>query len=320
MSICVVTGASGFVAGELIHQLFQKGYTVRGTVRSLSRSAPLQETFPNLILHEADLLKDGSFDDCIKGATYVFHTASPFLTSWVDPQKDLVDPAVNGTLNVLSSIEKNLDTVKKVVITSSAAAILQQHHDQDPNKVWSEEDWNTTSSLTEGPYRYSKYLAEKAAWDWWKGKEDKVKLTVINPCFVLGVPHHKRTESVSINTMVEMLNGKLKEKGCPTACYGMVDIRNVAQAHIACIENENASGRYLLSSALAVPQLEIANILRKHFPDYPLPEKQNGEITYVPRYSQEKTKKLGIEFYPEEDTIVWMAKGIIDLGYLENTA
>lgn len=39
-----------------------------------------------LDLYEADLLKEGSFDEVIKDADYVFHTASPFLRSCEDPQ------------------------------------------------------------------------------------------------------------------------------------------------------------------------------------------------------------------------------------------
>lgn len=127
---------------------------------------------------------------------------------------------------MLASVEKNLDTIKKVVITSSAAAVVHQHPPEDSthisslsvlhipeDKVWTEEDWNTTSSLTAGPYRLSKYLAETAAWDWAKGKEDKVKLLTVNPCFVLGVPRHKRTDGVSITTLVRMLDGTTKESG-----------------------------------------------------------------------------------------------------------
>lgn len=102
MSVAVVTGAAGFVAGELIHQLLEKGYTVRGTVRSIEKAKDLQEAFPQLILYEADLLKEGSFDEAFKGADFVFHTASPFLRSWSDPQKDFVDPALLGTKNVPS--------------------------------------------------------------------------------------------------------------------------------------------------------------------------------------------------------------------------
>lgn len=71
----------------------------------------------------------------------VFHTASPFRINVNDPQKDLVDPALNGTKNVLppldaflsdsqleilqvlAAVEKS-STVKVVVVTSSVAAIL----------------------------------------------------------------------------------------------------------------------------------------------------------------------------------------------------
>eukprot|EP00877_Chromochloris_zofingiensis_P006214 jgi/Chrzof1/1846/Cz10g23150.t1 len=71
--IAVVTGASGYIATELIKQLLSKGYTVRGTVRSVankekvSHLEKLNQALPgNLTLYEADLLKQGSFDAATK--------------------------------------------------------------------------------------------------------------------------------------------------------------------------------------------------------------------------------------------------------------
>ena len=62
--VVVVTGATGFVASELVKQLLAKGYTVRGTVRSLQNKDKVQhleklgQAMPgHLTLHEADLLK-----------------------------------------------------------------------------------------------------------------------------------------------------------------------------------------------------------------------------------------------------------------------
>ena len=62
--IAVVTGAGGFVATELINQLLSKGYTVRGTVRSVSDASKVQhltklgDALPGkLELREADLLQ-----------------------------------------------------------------------------------------------------------------------------------------------------------------------------------------------------------------------------------------------------------------------
>eukprot|EP01126_Amoeba_proteus_P055467 TRINITY_DN688_c0_g1_i5.p1 TRINITY_DN688_c0_g1~~TRINITY_DN688_c0_g1_i5.p1 ORF type:complete len:215 (+),score=35.74 TRINITY_DN688_c0_g1_i5:101-745(+) len=210
--LVAVTGASGYVAGELISQLIERGYTVRGTVRNLEKARDVQSVFPSLQLFEADLLREGSFDECFTGVEYVFHTASPFLHSWNDPEQDLILPAVNGTRNVLASVERNLHTIKKVVVTSSGAAIVQQVV-EDKSKVWSEEDWNTTSTIKDSPYRLSKSLAEKEAWNWYQGKEDRVKLLTVNPCFVLGSPRYRRTDSVSIVSCMNILNGTFKATG-----------------------------------------------------------------------------------------------------------
>lgn len=75
-----------YIASELCKQLLEKGYNVRGTVRSLKAKEKIQhlvnlgDALPGkLTLHEADLLLEGSFDDVVKGADLVFHTASPFF-------------------------------------------------------------------------------------------------------------------------------------------------------------------------------------------------------------------------------------------------
>ena len=60
----------------------------------------------------------------LQGADYVFHMASPFLASWEDTQKELVEPALHGTSSVLESVAKSKDTIKRVVLTSSFAGIL----------------------------------------------------------------------------------------------------------------------------------------------------------------------------------------------------
>lgn len=121
-----VTGVTGFVAQELVKQLLSKGYNVRGTLRSAvdsPRACSLQQAVSHLPgtleLFQADLLQDGSFDDAIAGANYVYHVASPFFIQSDNPQKDLIDPAVQGTKNVLASVAKHKGTVKRCVVTSS---------------------------------------------------------------------------------------------------------------------------------------------------------------------------------------------------------
>lgn len=124
--VVCITGISGYIATELCKQLLEKGYTVRGTVRSLKNAQKVEhlkklgDALPGkLELFEADLMVGGSFDNVMDGVDYVFHTASPYSFSVEDPQKDLVDPALKGTNNVLNSVAKHKETIKRVVLTSS---------------------------------------------------------------------------------------------------------------------------------------------------------------------------------------------------------
>ncbi|KAL0041600.1 hypothetical protein WJX79_008914 [Trebouxia sp. C0005] len=203
----VVTGASGFVASEVVKELLIKGWNVRGTVRSLSKHEKvahleaLGKALPGkLTLHEADLLKKGSFDQVVKGADYVFHMASPFLAEWNDTQKELVEPALEGTTTVLESVAKSKDTIRRVVLTSSFAAALKMKSGPSNGKLYTEEDWNTDSEADkEGGYMYSKTVAEKKAWE--VSKKEGFELATIMPSLVLGPVTGTRPDGTSINVM-----------------------------------------------------------------------------------------------------------------------
>eukprot|EP01094_Clydonella_sp_ATCC50884_P025711 TRINITY_DN686_c0_g1_i2.p1 TRINITY_DN686_c0_g1~~TRINITY_DN686_c0_g1_i2.p1 ORF type:complete len:306 (-),score=85.87 TRINITY_DN686_c0_g1_i2:431-1309(-) len=218
-AIVAVTGASGYIAGSVIASLLERGYKVRGTVRALAnadKTAHLRERFPGIELFEADLLKDGSFKACFEGADYVMHTASPFQLQVQDPQKDLIDPALHGTENVVSTALAT-PSVKRIVVTSSVAAVVGEERKEG---VYTEEDWNMDSSLELNPYRYSKRLAEKRAWALVEEQQrpegaPRVTLTCINPSFVLGPPHSERSDSTSVAIVKAILNGSMKVQPCP---------------------------------------------------------------------------------------------------------
>jgi len=315
-TVCV-TGASGYIATELIKQLLDKGYTVHGTVRNLTddnKVKHLKDLFPTLKLFEADLLKEGSFDKAIEGVSYVAHVASPFQTSVEDPQKDLIDPAVSGTKNVLASVAK-FNTVKRVVVTSSVAAIASETPKE--GQVFSETDWNTTSTIENNPYRLSKTLAEKEVWAWAE-QHPKVGVVTILPAFVVGPPLSDRTDATSIKIIKALLDGTDKKNGgTAPAAFAVVDVRDVAKAHVEALEKEQASGRYLVCTTYGVPRIEMANALRKEFPDWPIPEQTKGEIKVVPKQNVDRTlNHLGFTFdHPSpEKSVVEMAKKLVELG------
>ncbi|KAG7947909.1 hypothetical protein I3843_14G118500 [Carya illinoinensis] len=87
-----------------------------------------------LHLFKENLLEEGSFDTAIQGCEGVFHTASPFYLDVKDPEAELLDPAVKGTLNVLNSCTKSA-SVRQVVLTSSIAAVANNGRPRTPDVV-----------------------------------------------------------------------------------------------------------------------------------------------------------------------------------------
>ena len=276
----LVTGATGYVASWLVKQLLENGITVHAAVRNpenKSKVAHLDEiatkTKGTIKYFKSDLMQPGSYAEAMQGCELVYHTASPFTMDVKDPQKDLVDPAVKGTQNVLETANAT-PSVKRVVITSSCAAIYTDASDIEkaPNGVLTEEVWNTTSSLDYQPYSYSKTLAEKKAWEINKA-QTQWDLVTINPSFVLGpMLNAGGTTSESFNILKQIGDGTMK-MGVPKMGIGLVDVRDVADAHFKAGFVPAAQGRYI-TSAHNTDFLELAeNLLPKYGDKFPLPKK-----------------------------------------------
>jgi len=240
----LVTGAAGFVASHVVSLLLARGYTVRGTVRSLAKVkdlAPLRAlpgAAERLELVEADLLSAAAFEAAAVGCEIVIHTASPYTLDAKDPQRDLVDPAVQGTENVLAACKK-AGTVRRVVLTSSMAAITDE---PEGDRVLTENDWNTRSTLERNPYYLSKTLAERAAWAFVERERPGFDLVVINPFLIIG-PSIGPSLNTSNQLFVDLLKGTYP--GVMNLTWGFVDVRDVAEAHVRAMENDAASGRYV---------------------------------------------------------------------------
>ncbi|CAL8462007.1 g1538 [Coccomyxa elongata] len=311
---CVVTGATGYIASELVKQLLEKGYNVKGSVRSLNNKEKIQHlinlgaAFPGkLTLHEADLLSDGSFDDIVKGTDLVFHTASPFVIRGIeDPQIDLVDPAVKGTKNVIGAAMKSKDSVRRVVLTSSTAAVVKNRKGPGNGSLYTEEDWNDESSLTESPYMYSKAQAERAAWD--MAKEAGLDLVTINPSLVLGPVLTSRADATSIILMkefVENTEGSMLPR--------QVDVRDVARAHVLAAEVATAKGRFIVSHESTVSTKFLSDILSEHFPQYRFPAGEDTPSIKTLDNSKVRTQ-LGLQLRPLKETYIDMVTTLIQQG------
>jgi len=273
----MVTGATGYVAGRLVERLLNEGLTVHAPIRNPNNKDKLKylnqlaEKSPGEIKYfQADLLEEGSYLKAMQGCSVVFHTASPFLLEIKDAQKELVDPALKGTRNVLDSVNK-VDSVKKVVLTSSCAAIYGDTIDllQLEGQTLTEENWNETSTLSHQPYSYSKTVAEKEAWKI-VGKQERWKLITINPSFVLGPGINPFATSESFSVMKQMSDGTMK-MGTPYFEIGVIDVRDLAEAHFRAGFITNTKGRYIISGR-NTSLLELGLVLRKEFKGYPFPK------------------------------------------------
>ena len=275
----MVTGATGYVAGQLIKRLLGEGLTVHGTVRNPNKKEKLkyldkiaENSSGSIKYFKADLLEEGAFFEAMQECQIVFHTASPFIVQVKDPQRDLVDPAVNGTANVLESVNQT-ESVKRVVLTSSCASIYGDNKDilSYPNQIMTEENWNTTSSLKHNPYSFSKVQAERKAWEINK-QQDRWDLVVINPSFVMGPGINPNGTSESFSFMKQYGDGTMK-MGAPRIGMGYVDVRDVAEAHFRAAFTPSAKGRYITSSE-SLDFVKIADLLREEYGDkYPIPKR-----------------------------------------------
>jgi dihydroflavonol-4-reductase len=249
-TLVTVTGASGFIGLHCVRELLERGFRVRGTLRNLATAPSLRrallplEPGDRLEFCAAELLADGGWAEALAGARYVLHVASPLPKKPPKHEDELVRPAREGVLRVLAA--SRAAGVARVVMTSSAAAITSGR-ERTPDHVFDEHDWSDLSRPM-GAYEKSKTLAEKAAWDFVR-EGGAPELVALNPVYVLG-PSLTGADNTSNEIVGKLLRREFP--GCPRLEFPLVDVRDVAKAHVLAMLAPAAAGeRFLLVSDTA---------------------------------------------------------------------
>ncbi|GGG57940.1 SDR family oxidoreductase [Paenibacillus radicis (ex Gao et al. 2016)] len=266
--LVLVTGGSGFIAVHIILKLLQKGFHVRTTLRTMSRQDEVKAmlksggvtNFSGLSFIQTDLSSDKNWGEAVKGAEYVIHVASPTPNKIYKNENEMIQPAREGVLRVLSAA-RDAD-VKRVVLTSAFGAIGVGHHNH--KGPFTEEDWSNINAKIH-PYQKSKTIAEQSAWEFIRKEGNGLELAAVNPVGVMG-PILGNDYSHSNDSVRRMLEGKLKY--VPKIYSDYVDVRDVADLHILAMLRPEANGeRFIASSSENISMLEVANILKKHLGD-----------------------------------------------------
>ncbi|KAG2255138.1 hypothetical protein Bca4012_091692 [Brassica carinata] len=304
--VVCVTGASGYIASWIVKLLLLRGYTVKATVRDpkdqkkTDHLLALDGARERIQLFKASLLEEGYFEHAIDGCDAVFHTASPVKIIATDPQAELIEPAVKGTINVLATCTK-VSSVKRVILTSSMATLHSPNFPLGPNVLLDETTFSDPSVCEEEKQWYilSKTLAENAAWTF--AKDNNLDLVIMNPGLVIG-PVLQPTINFSVDVVIDFIKGK---NTFNRKHHRLVDVRDVALAHIKALETPSAKGRYIIDAPMIVTTEEIEKILREFFPDLCIAHENEdidlNSMTY--KVNVEKVKSLGIEFTPTETSL-----------------
>ncbi len=343
MTTVLLTGASGYIGKHIALELLNQGYTVRASVRSLSKSAEvINAVTPHLLdaskldtrltFIELDLEKDAGWDSALNGIDVLMHTASPFPIASPKDENDLIRPAVEGTLRALNAA--HAAGVKRVILTSSNAAVYGCELPAG-KKEYDETLWTDVNHpIGRGAYTKSKTLAERAAWEFIKNQAPEIELTTINPVLVTGAPLDNNFGS-SISVVERILKGK--DPMLPDLMFSIVDVRDVAKMHVASIKNDATKGERILAASETISFVGIAKFLKSIYPSSKVKTMQaptalvrllslfDGEIKSVlpmlgkPMItSGEKAKELfGMIFIPVEVSLRESADYLVKNGFIK---
>jgi nucleoside-diphosphate-sugar epimerase len=276
----LVTGASGFIGLHCVRELLEQGYRVRGTLRTPAREPSLRDVLAKRVdvgdrleFVTSDLTRDDGWGEAVAGCRYVLHVASPLPRELPKHEDEIIVPAREGTLRVLRAASDS--GVERVVLTSSVAAIAAGH-ERDGAHVFDENDWSILEGIP--PYEKSKTIAERAAWDFVDGlvENRRIELVAINPGLVLG-PILEEDYGTSAEAIGKLMRREFP--GCPRLGWPLVDVRDVASAHVAAMTEPDAAGQRFCCCVEFLWMSEIAAILNTHFakrgyriPTRPLPD------------------------------------------------
>ncbi len=333
----LVTGGTGYIAGELIKQLLKRDWTIHTTVRDKAKSEQaIFERFgqpgERLKVFQVELMSDAGWAEANAGCTHVAHVASPIAASTPKHEDDMIVPAREGTLRALRFAKEA--GVKRFVQTSSMAAIAYGRSEME--YTVDQDDWTDIDHPDVYPYVKSKTIAERAARDWMAEHGDGMEFVSVNPAMVLG-PVDSADFSASVEAVKQLLDGSMPM--APDLGFSIVDNRDIADLHVKCLETPGIAGGRFPAGGPFMKMIDVGAVLRDNLgqnarkvPKRVMPgwmvsilslfnegvrsiKSELGKSRHVDAGHTEET--LGWSMRPAEETIVECANSLVEHGVVK---
>ena len=226
----LVTGATGFIGGNLVRELLKQGFQVKALARKNSDRRNIDGLEIDVAV--GDLRDKVSLEHALEGCDVLFHVAAAY-TFWTPDPAAVYETNVQGTENILTVAGDA--GIQKVVYTSTESTIGIEGHE-----LGSEEAEATLESLS-GHYKKSKLLAERVAL---RMCDQGLPLTVVNPTMPMGPWDTKPTPTGQV--IVDFLNGKMP--AYVNTGLNVIGVEDVVRGHILALEKGRIGERYILGN------------------------------------------------------------------------
>jgi dihydroflavonol-4-reductase len=224
----LVTGATGFVGWHVARKLLERGEKVRALVRDPARLKELED----VEVVEGDLRDPESLVRAVEGCGVVYHVAADYRLWTRDPQ-EMFRSNVDGTRHLFEAAQRT--GIERLVYTSTVGCI------GIPKEGIGDEQTPVSIDDMQGPYKRSKFLAERLALDF-AGRGFPV--VIVNPTAPVGDHDFKPTPTGKM--VVDFVCGRMP--AFLDTGLNVVNVSDVAAGHLAACDRGRAGDRYILGA------------------------------------------------------------------------
>lgn len=233
---CFVTGASGFIGANLVHELVTRGHEVKALLRPESDVRGLRGVEFERV--EGDLSNADRLKAALAGCDWCFHVAASYHL-WLRNYQPMYAANVDGTRNVLQSA--GAAGCSRIVYTSTVGCIGLPK-EVNGHVTPTDETTPVSEAQMSNHYKRSKWQAEQVA----SGlAREGLPIVIVNPSTPIGPRDVKPTPTGKI--IVDFLNRAMP--AWLDTGLNWVHVRDVAVGHILAAEKGRLGERYILGNA-----------------------------------------------------------------------